>query len=396
MVPSIVRAQPFHVYVGQIEPDSALIAWGTTAGPGNTIGRDSASHGHATVRIDGRSLAAPRNWLAIEGLAPDREYPYEVALGGRKIGEGRLRTVPRTASKLCFLVLGDWGNGKPPQFALGQQMTREVEKRSASDNPVRFVLTTGDNIYADTVLGIPRGGSGRRDEHWGGKFFLPYARLLARVPFYPSLGNHDGNESESREDLPVYLDNFFFPRNRPARYYRFGFGGLAEFFALDTTRNSLAGPTAPQYLEGGEQSAWLAKAIGEPAARWKIPYFHHPPFTAGPRHDPMLEPLAHWLKLFQSAGVKVVFTGHEHNLQFSEAGEATGGIRYVISGAGGELRRPNLEDRLEGTHIAAWAAQRHFLVVEIENAEMRITPIGVGGAPLELHGAERRLPLVIK
>ena len=44
------------------------------------------------------------------------------------------------------------------------------------------------------------------------------------------------------------------------------------------------------------------------------------------------------MQLFERSGVKVVFTGHEHNLQFSEDNDATGHIRYIVSGAGGQLR----------------------------------------------------------
>ena len=80
------------------------------------------------------------------------------------------------------------------------------------------------------------------------------------------------------------------------------------------------------------------------------------------------------MDLFQKSGVKVVFTGHEHNFQFSKAAE-TGGILYVISGSGGELRPGDVRRKMDQQHIAGWAAMREFLSVEIEGAEMRITPL---------------------
>jgi hypothetical protein len=67
----------------------------------------------------------------------------------------------------------------------------------------------------------------------------------------------------------------------------------------------------------------------------------------------------------------VVFSGHEHNFQFSELLE---GIRYVVSGAGGELRDSDVRASMVDAHIEGWAAQYHFLVVEIDKKEMRITP----------------------
>ena len=81
------------------------------------------------------------------------------------------------------------------------------------------------------------------------------------------------------------------------------------------------------------------------------------------------------MQLFERSGVKVAFTGHEHNLQFSEDSDATGHIRYIVSGAGGQLRDGDVTQKMAAAHIEAWAAQRHFLVVEIEGRTMRITPV---------------------
>ena len=318
LVAAAAAAQDFHIYVGQTEAESVLLAWGKSGGSGNTIGRSSTSYGKATVTVGGRSVVSDRNWAVIGGLEPDTAHPYEIVVDGRSIGKGTVRTFPRQARRLAFFVIGDFGNGSAAQRAVAKAMWEEFTARPP-DDPVRFVLTTGDNIYAREFLGIPASGSGNSDHHWRERFFLPYEPLLRHIPFCPSPGNHDGNESERRGDLEVYLDNFFFPRNEPARYYKFGFGGLAEFFSLDTTQNTTKGPDRPFYLESGEQFQWLRRELPASRARWKIPYFHHPLFTAGPEHPPMRQELDHFLKLFAQAAVKVVFNGHEHNFQFSEA-----------------------------------------------------------------------------
>ncbi len=71
----------------------------------------------------------------------------------------------------------------------------------------------------------------------------------------------------------------------------------------------------------------------------------------------------------------MVFNGHEHNFQFSAQDHATGGICYVISGAGAELRPASVIRNMEKAHIAGWAAQNHFLLIEIRDEAMSITPI---------------------
>jgi hypothetical protein len=253
-------------------------------------------------------------------------------------------------------------------------MWKEFE-RLDGDNPVRFVLTTGDNLYGQFTFTLRFRNTGDSDEDWEKKYFQPYQSLIGRIPFFATLGNHDGNETEARNDLTTYLDNFFFPSPEPARYYRFSFGDHADFFALDTTTNSDEGPPRPAYQRGSDQHKWLEKNLSESRTPWKIPYMHHPPYNAGPRHPAVRNELSHFLDLFRDKDVKVVFSGHEHNFQFSKADGETGGIRYVITGAGGELRSGSVLSEMPRAQIEGWAPELHFLSVEIEGREMRITPV---------------------
>jgi hypothetical protein len=119
----------------------------------------------------------------------------------------------------------------------------------------------------------------------------------------------------------------------------------------------------------------MQSEFAKPHPLWVIPYFHHPMFTAGPEHPPSLEQLRHWFTLFTNSGVKVVFSGHEHNFQASEVSAATGGIRFFVSGAGGELRRGNVQKNMQNAHIQAWAEQNHFLEVDIDGKTMKVTPL---------------------
>ena len=386
---------PFYVYIGDITADSVLIAWGATKGKAeNTIGRDSAPWGEATIQWDARELkVSDRNWVRLGGLAPDRVYPYEVHLGGRLLGRGTVRTHPRSATRLAFLVIGDYGTGKKPQWELAKRMADLVRQRRESSNPVRFVLTTGDNVYGHFPYWF---GTGDRDDHWEKTHFGPYAGVLAEIPFYMTLGNHDGNESERRGDLPVQLDNFFFPGDRPARYYRFSYADLADFFALDTSSNTTEGSSAFALSASSEQFAWLRGELARSSHPWKIACFHHPPFSAGPRHRGRLADLAHLHELLARHRVPVVFNGHEHNFQFTRPA-ATGGIQYVVTGSGGQLRtgKPAPAD-LAAEHIAGWSPQRQFCLVEIDGTRMAITPIGT--EPVRARGADGadiRLPILV-
>jgi hypothetical protein len=355
-------------------PTHALIAWGTTDGV-NTIGRSSRPAGKATVSVGSQTIESERNWTIVRNLEPAKEYEYEVRIGERKIGGAKFKTWPVQSDKLVFFVIGDMGNASSEQYRIADVMAKEFQKRYGSDDPVRFVLTVGDNVYGTPLLfGYRR--TGDNDREWGPKFFQPYELILAQAPFYSTLGNHDGNESESRADLTASLDNLFFPGGDPARYYRFSYGGLADFFGLDTTQNTDSGPPAPGYGPKSRQHEWLLTNLAGSQVPWKIPYFHHPPFSAGPRHAGSYRELEHFVNAFVKYGVKVSFSGHEHNLQITEDTERTRRIQFVVTGAGGELRSGDIRANMERNAILGWAPQHHFLIVEIEKREMKITPVG--------------------
>jgi len=226
------------------------------------------------------------------------------------------------------------------------------------------------------LLGIIPFREGRRDRDWGPKVFEPYGGIRKSIPFYPAPGNHDAPalEPETTGEPGPYLDNFFFPAAEPSPYYTFSIGGLADFFALDTTPIQEGGVTGSIEAESA-QFQWLRESLAASRAPWKIPYFHHAPFNAGPGHGASLPVLRHAVRLFQESGVRAVFSGHEHNFQVSERNDATGGVLYAVSGAGGQLRSANIRDTMERANIAGWAPQHHFLLVELEGRTMRITPL---------------------
>jgi hypothetical protein len=371
-------AEPFTIYVGELGPTSALLAWGKQLGAGNRIGRDARGYGAATVRIGPRVIQTERAWARVEGLQPDTEYAWSVEIGGAPAGSGKLRTWAAEATRLAFLVLGDYGDASKAQYDLAAVMAELVARRAAGPDPIRFVLTTGDNIYA-WGFGPFRTGSGSDDADWWPRFFTPYGATLQRIPFYATLGNHDGNESEDRADLPAYLDNFFFPGGEPRRYYRFQYGGLAEFFALDTSSVTASGRPRPAYLPDGPQSAWLRDQLARATAPWRIAYFHHSIFNAGPRHaaENNEARLKHWLQLFSDHGVKLTFQGHEHNFQASRVNSRSYGIRHFVTGSGGSRRDADVRAAMDSANVEAWSSQHQFLLVELRDGRAFVTPIGI-------------------
>jgi len=289
------------------------------------------------------------------------------------------------AAPFTFAVIGDFGTGiRRPSTAIKRQ--REVGlalQRAVDTENVRLILTTGDNIYASRRFLLWTKDSGDEDDDWFFTFYQPYRYLLNRIPMYPSIGNHDSAETEDRDDRAQVLDNFFLRERMvtdeatgkasldPGLFYRVHVGRDLELICLDTSKEHFFSRGRlflhPEHQAFLEESLQVADRVG---AGWRIPFCHHPPYSAGPRHHNTtdMHPL---MARFRAAGVRVMFSGHEHNFQHSQAD----GIDYFVTGAAGKLRRgrPN---RFADAHTVSWSDTPHFLLVTIDGANMTVRAIG--------------------
>jgi len=261
-------------------------------------------------------------------------------------------TVPNKADSLKFAVLGDFGTGSKEQYQLAAIMTRVHDQY-----PFNLVTLVGDNLYGS-----------ERPQDFKKKFEDPYKPLLdAGVKFYASLGNHD-DPQEQRNYKLFNMDG--------KRYYTFKPDGKqsVRFFALESS-----------YLQP-EQVAWFEQELKDSNSDWKIPYFHHPPYSSGERHgsDPQirtaLEPL------FLKYNVSVVLTGHDH---FYERTKPQKGIVYFVVGSGGQLRKGNIDTRT-GLTASGNDRDQSFMIAEINGDEMWFNAISRQGQVFDSGSITRR------
>lgn len=292
--------------------------------------------------------------FAAAGCVQPQRGPVQVAAPGSTTEAEREppTPLPNRPDSLKFAVLGDFGDGSDEQYETAAQMVK-----TRARFPFEFVITVGDNIYGS-----------ERPQDFVRKFETPYKPLLdAGVKFYASLGNHDSREQRYYElfNMGGELYYSFTPDKQSVR-----------FFALESS-----------YLEP-EQVAWIQKELEGSREDWKIPYFHHPPYSSGGRHGshaPTREALE---PLFVKYNVSVVFTGHDHIYERTEPQQ---GIVYFVCGSGGKLRRGNLDNT--GFTAVGYAQDRAFLVAEISGDEMFFQAISRTGQIIDSGVIVRRKDL---
>jgi hypothetical protein len=299
----------------------------------------------------GSAAAVALVGLLIGGVPADRVTGVIPVLSGQQQPAAPLPlTLPNKADSLKFAVLGDFGTGSKEQYQLAAQM-----KRVHDQFPYELVILVGDNLYGS-----------ERPQDFLKKFETPYKPLLdAGVKFYASLGNHDAREQRYYKlfNMDGKLYYSFKPNKQSVR-----------FFALEST-----------YLDP-EQIAWFEKEVKDSTSDWKIPYFHHPPYSSGDRHGSdtrlreVLEPL------FIKYNVSVVFTGHDH---FYERLKPQNGIVYFVVGSGGQLRKGNI-DKDSGLTAAGNDQDQSFLAAEINGDELWFNAVSRQGQVIDSGAFTRR------
>ena len=430
------HAEPY-IYLPSVSHKSALVAWGAfyfrTTSRGkwkivddndlkyvhpprkDSIGAKSAPYGPARVEVydaAGRTVGVAATEVAnhcwVAGLTPGTEYTYKIFIKGEEWGAGerwdwsaqdkalvqsgrrydnRFCTMPdpvMPSSRLAFAVMGDFGVGvKKHSDVHRQQQVADALLKVVDSDHVSLIITTGDNIYAGSrILGIPIGGTGDEDDDWFFTYFQPYRYIINRIPVYPSIGNHDADETEDRDDRAQVEDNFYI-RERilgeeaagrasfcPGLFYKFRYGSDIEFVCIDTSKEDFfRGKRLFEYPKHWDFIDQSFPAGGD-AVRWRIPFAHHPLFSAGPQHH-NTKGMERLVPLFERSGVRVMFTGHEHNFQHSQVD----GFHHFVTGAGGKLRRTPPSEFTDA-HTVSWATRCHFLLAQIDGTEMVVRAIG--------------------
>ncbi len=295
--------------------------------------------------------------VELRGLPRDGAVRYRVVAGGDATPERAFHTEPAAGDVVRFAVYGDTRGG--------HAVHRQIVDSLLAEAP-DFVVVTGDMVLR---------GSDEAD--WQ-RYFQVAGDLLARVPLYPAVGNHDlgrtGDEQRRMGEI------FALPPATPQRpewahWYSFDFAGV-HFVMLDSNAYG-----------SDEQLAWLRAdlaAARRAGARALFAAVHDGPHSRG-LHGGNQVARDRYAPILVEHGVTMLFAGHDHLYQRGEAG----GLRYIVSGGGGAPLYPvqcgvrgkprcRVDD---GAAIAV--SENHYVIVTVQRDYAQICTRRPDRTPLE-------------
>ena len=336
-------------YLAHALATGVTVSWETVE---NGIGYVEFGSGERLERVATRpQVASTWHEIRLRDLDEDTRYFYRVHTSSiDEAGREHLttspiyhfRTAPRPDEPFSFMAYGDNRTNLDAHSDLVSRMQSHAEQEGA-----RFFINTGDLTTRGAVW-----------DEWQYEFFEPALSMLAYFPLYATLGNHEGNHES-------YYEYFDLPGNES--WYQFNYGGV-DFFSLNSNTN---------LVTGSPQHTWLRQALADSRARWKIVFFHHPPFSCVPVRKPG-NPVVreHVVPLLEEFGVDLVILGHGHLYGRSVP---VNGVVYVITGGGGASTYPAEPDEINEICVQV----HHYCILRVSEEALQLEAITIDGDLLD-------------
>jgi Calcineurin-like phosphoesterase len=247
----------------------------------------------------------------------------------------------------------NWLRHVPDEGLDTRIMMRDVLYRDVERVGADFILNTGDITAAD----------GRRPNDW--EMFLENKKwshpFSDEIPYVPTIGNHEwANDSTTGWDN--YQAVFSYPRFYSLEFEHLALIVLDSNYLIDQWKLIEPADQEKLYREwfvSEDGSSWLEQTLAQYAdKKYLAVSMHHPPITYGWHYkdwykesygSDLARKRGELLDVFDSYGVQVVFSGHEHLYQHSvvETSEIdpVSQLHFITSSGGGVPIRSSRPDR---------------------------------------------------
>ncbi len=324
------------------QTDGEVEGAGVEYGAGSSYGKFAAATRSFTIENEPALDGIVFHEATLTGLKPGSVVHYRV---GSKSGVSENFTVATAPASeetpVSFVLLGDSrsdtlgiGAGYPE---LNAQLMKEAPLPS-------FILDSGDYTMASLA------------NEWV-DWLEAGSELGPVLPRLTTFGNHEMSGK-------LYYSLMNLPDENSESWYSLRYGEL-QIICLDT---GLSGEKVT------EQKAWLEEVLKDSDAKWKVAFFHKPPYNAGnhTHDDTRVKVRTHWVPLFEQYGVDLVVSGHDHNYQrfghVKDDARAAAGTApfYLISGGAGAPMYGEDPDSEDYPLIEKFEKTEHYVLATLE------------------------------
>ena len=253
-------------------------AYGSTATTSSYLGTTGGTYVHR---------------VQLTGLQPNTTYHYRASQGATTSSDAAFKTAVQAGTSFRFAFMSDFQSTATTQDAMVAQLLNQ-------HNP-QFSVYGGDMANDGTVY------SDYKDD-----FFTKQQALVAKVPFFGCVGNHDGWGTNPQAFLQAPAS-----ASGTQAYYSFDYGD-AHFLILNNN---------VPYTASSAQSAFAKADLAGSSKTWKIVAFHMSAYCAG-GHGENADMKTMTTNVFEPCGVDLVLTGHSHFYQHN----LVNGIHHMVLG----------------------------------------------------------------
>jgi acid phosphatase type 7 len=366
-------------YLQNVRLDRATVMWATqNSGTGYVeYSLDGINYRRASAQSrvfspaeTGLQASYTQYTAVVSRLAPNTQYFYRAIVNNEVVGvASRFRTAAPASEAFRFLVTSDSGMGTPEQLRVAGVMAQE---------DASFILHLGDLAYFHGSFG-----------EFQRNHFDVYRQTMARLPFFPSPGNHEYESANAAPYIGLHsVPVETVPFAERGYYYSFDWGNV-HFVSLDSNSDTRSNGALRRAMDGtGEMLTWLERDLRSTRQFWRVVFFHHAAFAGGANaSDPIERDVRTYLvPILEANGVQLVLNGHEHSYQrtFPLKGERTvangTGTVYVTAGGGGATLY-DVPSLLPQTAIQR--IQHHVVRIDVAGAQLALTAIDDFGRPFD-------------
>ncbi len=289
-------------------PTSMIVRWETNVATDTKVAIGTNSLSLSTSFTN--AVVSTSHSVQLTGLTPYTKYYYSIGTTSAVIQNGAdnyflTSPIAGTEGQYRFWVVGDCGNASTNQTNCKNQYLAFTGTTTTDG-----WLLLGDNAYS----------SGTNTEY-NTKFFNYYQNdIMKKAVLWPSPGNHDYNNGASTATTVPYYSIFSTPTGGQAggqpsgnpAYYSYDYGNI-HFLSLDSYGTVSANK---MYDTLGAQTLWIKQDLANTNKRWKIAYWHHPPYTMGSHNSDTEGDLVavhtRFIRILERLGVDLILCGHSH------------------------------------------------------------------------------------